>query len=446
MKAVVIGGGVAGMTSAYRLMQQGHEVELYEASPFLGGLVRTFEVGGNKLEAYYHHIFTTDTTIISLIKEMGLGDRLDWIDSKVGWYDSGKIYNFVTPFDLLRFAPVSLPDRIRLGVMALRLRRRDDWAEFETVTAKDWIEKNVSKGAFRGMWGPMLKGKFGDAYDKVAMAWLWSKIHLRFASREGGAGQKEQLGYLQGSFAGYIEEMERRMREGGVRIHTGAQVERITAEQNRATGIVLADGTHVAADAVIAAVPSVLFRKMAPPLTPDYDRRLAAVQWQGAVCMVLTLKHKLSDIYWMNIGDRTMPFLALIEHTNFVGPEHYDGNNILYISNYVAQDHEFFSMSDDELWDRFAPALQKINPAFSRDWVTGRWVFRAPHAQPIITLNYSNDKPDHRTPVEGLYLETMTQIYPEDRGQNYSIRMGEDVARMAVEDFEKRSARPGAAA
>ena len=446
MKAVVIGGGVAGMTSAYRLMQQGHDVALYEASPHLGGLVRTFEVGGSRLEAYYHHIFTTDTTIIRLIEELGLGERLKWIESSVGWYDKGKIYNFVTPLDLLKFSPVPLLDRIRLGLMAMQLRKRDDWAEFEQITAKDWIEKNVSKRAFEGMWGPMLHGKFGEAYDRVAMAWLWSKVHLRFASRKGGPLQKEQLGYLMGSFGSYTEEMERRMRAGGVEIHTGAAVERITAEANRATGIDLAGGAHVAADAVIAAVPSVLFKKMAPPLTPDYDRRLGAVGWQGALCMVLTLKEPLSSIYWMNIGDRTMPFLALVEHTNFIGPEHYGGNRILYISNYLSQDHEYFQKTDDELWSLYEPALKKINPRFSSDWVNDRWVFRAPFAQPIITCNYRDDRPDHRTPVEGLYLETMTQIYPEDRGQNYSILMGEEVAKMAIADYEARGARPEAVA
>ncbi len=442
MKAIVIGGGVAGMTSAYRLMQQGHEVDLYEASPYLGGLVRTFEVGGSRLEAYYHHIFSTDTTIIRLIEELGLGGDLQWIESKVGWYDKGKIYDFVTPLDLLRFGPVSLLDRVRLGLMAVRLRGRDDWAEFEQITAKDWIEKNVSKGAFAGMWGPMLYGKFGEAYDRVAMAWLWSKIHLRFASRKGGASQKEHLGYLRGSFHGYIDELDRRMRAGGVRVHTGVPVERITAENKRATGIVLGgdSGTHIAADAVIAAVPSVLFKKMAPPLNGDYNRRLDAVKWQGALCMVVTMNQPLSDIYWMNIGDRSMPFLAPVEHTNFIPPDQYEGNRILYISNYLAQDHDYFKLSDDELWALYEPALKKINPAFSSDWITGRWVFRAPFAQPIITCNYSNDRPDHRTPVEGLYLETMTQIYPEDRGQNYSIRMGEDVATMAIEDHARRAA------
>jgi protoporphyrinogen oxidase len=162
--------------------------------------------------------------------------------------------------------------------------------------------------------------------------------------------------------------------------------------------------------------------------------------------MVLTMKHSLSPIYWMNIGDRSMPFLAVIEHTNFVGPENYGGEHILYISNYLSQDHPYLSMSEDELWALYEPALKKINPAFSRDWITQRWLFAAPFAQPIIKTGYSADKPDHRTPVQGLYLETMTQIYPEDRGQNYSIKMGDDVAKMVVEDHAKRGAKPGAAA
>ena len=444
MKVVVIGGGVAGMSTAYRLMQAGHEVDLYESSPFLGGLVRTFEVGGSRLEAYYHHIFSTDTTIIALIEELGLGDQLKWVESKVGWFDNDKIYNFTTPKDLATFGPLPFLDRVRAGLMGLRLRQREDWEEFEHVTCKDWIEKNVSKKVFEKVWGPLLEGKYGDAYDQVAMAWLWSKVHLRFQSRR-GVSQKEYLGYLVGSFQGYMTELERRMREGGVRIHLGAGVERISAEDNRATGVVLSDGTTVAADAVVAAVPSVLFKKLAPPISAEYAAQLDHVKWQGAVCMVLTMDRQFSPIYWMNIGDRQMPFLALVEHTNFIGPENYNGNHILYISNYLKQDHEYFSIDEDQLWAIFEPALKRINPAFSSDWVRDKWVFKAPHAQPIIGLEYSKHRPDHRTPVEGLYLETMTQIYPEDRGQNYSIKMGEEVAKMVVEDHEKRATRSDAA-
>ena len=437
MKVCVIGGGVAGMASAYRLMQRGHSVALYEASPYLGGLVRTFEVGGTRLEAFYHHLFSTDTTILGLIDELGFGDRMRWIDSKVGWFTEGKIYPFVTPLDLLRFSPLPLLDRAKLGMMGLTLRKRDDWEEFEHVTAKDWIEKNVSKNVFDKVWGPLLHGKCGEAYDEIAMAWLWSKIHLRFASRKGGPLQKEQLGYLTGSFALYIEELERRLRDGGVDVHTNAPVERITAEGGRASGIVV-NGTSVAADAVVAAVPSSIFKKMAPPLTPDYERRLDAVGWQFALCMVITLKQPLSHIYWMNIADRDMPFLAIVEHTNFVGPENYGGNHIVYISNYLEPGHEYFNLSEEQLWALFEPALQKINPQFGPDWVTGRWLFKGPYAQPIITTEYRDKKPAHRTPIEGLYLENMTQIYPEDRGQNYSIKMGEEVAEMVVADYAVR--------
>ena len=141
----------------------------------------------------------------------------------------------------------------------------------------------------------------------------------------------------------------------------------------------------------------------------------------------------------MNIPDQSMPFLALVEHTNFVGPENYGGNHILYISNYLEPDHEYFNLSEDQLWTLFEPALKKINPEFSSDWINQRWLFKGPYAQPIITTEYRDKKPDHRTPVTGLYLENMTQIYPEDRGQNYSIRMGEEVAQMVIDDHAKRA-------
>ncbi len=236
------------------------------------------------------------------------------------------------------------------------------------------------------------------------------------------------------------------MRDGGVAVHLNAAVQQITADGNRATGIVLADGATVEADAVVAALPSLLFKKLAPQLPDDYAAKLDHVRWQGAVCMVVTMSRSLSPIYWMNIGDREMPFLALVEHTNFIGTENYGGDHILYISNYLRQDHPYFAMDETELWQIFEPALKRVNPAFSSDWVKQRWLFKAPYAQPIIGLEYSEYRPDHRTPIDGLYLETMTQIYPEDRGQNYSIKMGDEVARMVVEDHAKRGQAPTAAA
>jgi protoporphyrinogen oxidase len=434
MKVVVIGGGVAGMAAAYRLMQSGHDVRLFEASPFMGGLVRTFEVGGGRLEAFYHHLFSTDTTILGLIDELGLGDRVVWVDSKVGFYDGGRLYDFVTPLDLLRFRPLPLLDRVRLGLMGLWLRRKEDWSYYETVTAKEWITRHVGRRVYERVWGPLLRGKFGAAEEEVAMAWLWSKIHLRFQSRSGGPMQKERLGYLMGSFGVYIDELERRLRDGGVELNLSRPVRHITLEGGRASGLVTEDGERVEADAVIAAVPSGAFEKMAPALPEDYRRRLNAVRWQWALCMVLAMDRPFSHIYWMNVADRSLPFLALVEHTNFIGPEHYGGNHVIYISNYLEPTHPYFSMSEEELASLFYHGMQQINPSFRPDQVRQRWLFKGPYAQPIITTRYREILPDHRTPIPGLYLANMAQIYPEDRGQNYSIRMGETVARMVVED------------
>jgi protoporphyrinogen oxidase len=433
VKVAIVGGGVAGLTAAYRLIQSGHDVALFEAAPELGGLVRTFDVAGEPLEAYYHHIFTTDTTIISLIEELGLGDRLVWKDSKVGFFHGGKIWPFVTPLDLLRFKPLPLIDRVRLGLAGLYLRRKNEWHQYEDVTAWEWIRKYVGQNGLDVVWGPLLKGKFADQAEEVAMAWLWSKIHLRFASRKAGASQKEQLGYMMGSFGVYIKELERRIRAAAT-VETSAPVEKITTgTSGRADGLVLKDGRRIEADAVIACVPSERFMPIAPRLGDEYERRVNAIRWQWALCYVLALKHSLSPIYWLNITDE-LPFIAVIEHTNFIEKERYGGNHLVYLSNYLTPNHEWFSLKDEELDELYLPHLTKINPNFNRDWISDRWVFKGPNAQPVIRRHYSRDLPDHRTPVPGLYLANMQQIYPEDRGQNYSIRMGETVAKMAIED------------
>ena len=442
MKVGVIGGGVAGMAAAYRLIQAGHKVALYEASPFMGGLVRTFEVGGGRLESFYHHIFSTDTTVAGLIEELGLGDQLEWRDSRVGFYHGGKLYDFVTPLDLLRFSPMPFVDRIRMGLAAVYLRRQNDWHRYESITAADWIRRYMGKGAYDAVWGPLLRGKFGDAYEELSMAWLWSKIHLRFASRKGGPAQKEQLGYLRGSFGVYIDELERRLRASELaEINTGRAVREVIVEEGRARGLLLDGGERVDCDAVIACMPAHVFAKLAPQLPPDYGEKLTGTRWQSALCYIMALKRPLTDIYWLNISDDEIPFIAAVEHTNFIERERYGGYHVVYLANYLHPEHPFLGMEIDELEREYLPHLTKINPEFSPDWIAERWLFKGPYAQPIVTTGYRDKIPEHRTPVPGLYLATMSQIYPEDRGQNYSIKMGEQVAALAVEDWEQSPAR-----
>ncbi|MEK7681458.1 MAG: FAD-dependent oxidoreductase [Chloroflexota bacterium] len=230
MKIAVIGGGVLGMAAAYELLKRGQQVALYERAPVLGGQVRTFDVGGGRLECFYHHLFTSDVDMIDLIHDLGLGDNLTWIPSRMGFFHGGRIHNFVTPMDLLRFSPISIVDRVRLGLLALYLGRFSDWEKLEGIPAQEWINRYAGRRISDVVWGPLLRGKFGDAAREVGMVWFWGKVFLRFSSRKGG---RETLGYPVGSFGRVVEALERRIRAMGGEVHAPAQINRIVVEDGR---------------------------------------------------------------------------------------------------------------------------------------------------------------------------------------------------------------------
>ena len=438
MRVGIIGAGAAGLAAAYDLVREGHPTVVYERAPFLGGQASTFDVGGRRLERGYHHLFTSDTDIVELIEEIGLGHQMRWLDSKVGTFHGGKIYNFVTPMDLLRFSPLSLFDRFRLGLMTLYLQRRRSWRELESVTAAEWLRRYTGRRTYETFWGPMLRGKFGERhFDRVNMAWVWGKVQSRVASR-GKSMVKERLGYPIDSFGEVFEVLAERIEEAGGEVHIGTSVSRVVVKDGRATGLEVADdrgeGRLEPFDAIIATTPSYVFPRLVPPLPEEYEAKLRGVEYMAAVLIILVLDRPLSNIYWLNVADRTLPFVGIIEQTNLIPPEHYGGNHIVYLSNYVATDHPYYRMDHDELLREYTPHLRKINGEFDPSWIRESYHHRVDAAQPIVGTNYSESIPDHRTPFRRLYLANTTQIYPEDRGTNYSVRMGRQVARMVMSD------------
>jgi protoporphyrinogen oxidase len=436
MRIGIIGGGIAGLTAAYELAKKGHSVAVLEKGAELGGQATTFPIEGTRLERFYHHLFTSDRHIIQLINELGLSPRMRWIDSQVGLFHGGKVYDFVTPLDLLRFTPLSLPNRLWAGLVSVYLQRQADWQKYEGITAKEWLEKYAGKSVYNAIWGPILRGKFGDSYDEVSMTWFWGKMRLRFGSRPKGM-QKEQLGYMEGSFQPLVDELEKQIKELGGEVHTNAPVEQVVVEDGKATGLTFHASRFTTrnpkletrnCDVIIATVPSFAFTEMVPELPSDYVGKLRHVKYQSALCLVLKLKRPLSHIYWMNISDPTIPFVAAIEHTNYIPPQVYGGKHVLYLSNYLSSDSPLFALSQDELLREYLPHVQRINPEFDLDWVEESWLFRDDAGQPIVTCNYFRQVPDHQTPIEGLYLANTTQIYPEDRGMNYSVHLGQKIA------------------
>lgn len=443
MKVVIIGGGVGGLGAGYDLVRAGHEVRLYEASSELGGQVRTFEIGGGRIEIFYHHLFRSDTVVTQSIHDLGLGDDLEWIESKVGFLTDGRIYPFVGAMDLLRFKPVSFITRLRLGLAALYLRRQSDWKRYEGKRAKQWIERYVGREGYDRVWGPLLRAKFGAHAEDVSMTWFWGKIYLRFASRQGGPLAKEKLGYLKGSFGRLIDRMGEAIREHGGVIETGCGVHEVLSEDGRVTGVRIGgpDGEVVPADAVIATTPSQIFKRVVPKLDPEYVRMLDSVEYQWATVLVLALDRPLSSIYWLTVTDPDCPFVVAVEQTNFRSPSEYGGQHIVYFSNYTDPGDPIVDEDEEQVLNRYEAHIKRINPAFDRSWIKGKWLFKDRAGQPIVDYKYHETIPPLRTPIEGLYLANTTQIYPEDRGQNYSIRIGQQVAKLAMEDFGQRRAR-----
>ncbi len=451
MRVAVIGAGVTGLVAAHRLTSAGHDCDVYERWPGLGGQVATLDVGDcDRLERYYHHLFTSDREIVALYEELGMGDQMEWRPSSVGMFTQGRIHPFTTPLDLLRFRPMSLRGRLRMGLAVLMLQRRHKRVEpFEAETARSWIEREMGTEAWEAIWGPMLRGKFGDRADDISMAWLWSKLTLR-RQIKGENTRREVLGYPRGGWEPLLRRLAGEIQRHGSRV----LIDRPAARIERAGDALLVlpgapdsfrvghdprrfepNGEPQRYDAVLATVPNDVFeRLLAPELAGELDRgyleRLRSIEYHTALCMLLELDRPLSSFYWTNVADRDLPFVGLIEQTNFVEPERYGGRRFLYVANYLAPGDPLLELAQDELLARYEPGLKKVNAGFSRDWIRETWVFREPAAQPVVTVGYRERIPPHQTGVPGLLLANTTQIYPEDRGTNYSVRLGSRAAEL----------------
>jgi protoporphyrinogen oxidase len=435
----VIGGGYAGLTAAYELQKRGYAVTVLEKYGSWGGQAATLPLLGTRIEHFYHHLFGSDVYILGLMDELGIGDQLRWIESKVGWFSDGQIFDLVTPFDLIRFTPVSLVNRIKLGLMYLYLPRVNDWKRLERITARDWILRTLGQEVYDKFWGPLLRGKFGEMADQVSMTWLWGKIKVRGSSRH-GASAKEKLAYPLGSFEIITQALVQRLRAGSADLRLSREAIGLATaadDPQRVTGVVTKRET-IPFDAVIATVPGYNLLEIAPRTLGDaYSDLLRSVRYQAGLVLLLVSKQSLSRIYWMNIGDRTMPFVGVIEHTNYVPPSEYQGRHLIYVSNYLERDDPRYCLQASELFDLYAPHLKRINSAFDVSWIENKIVLRAEAGQPVITRNYSERIPDHRTPLKGLYLANTLQIYPEDRGTNYSVRLGQKISQIVDEDLRR---------
>jgi protoporphyrinogen oxidase len=424
-RVAVIGGGLAGLVAADRLLGAGVPVTIFEKFPEAGGLVGVVNVGGTPLERYYHHLFTSDVDYVSFAKEFGLEKDLLWLKSRMGFLSGGKLYDFGTPASLLTFKPLGLLGRVQFVLSTLKLRHDADWKSLEAETAMGWMRRNGYSRALDAVWGPLLRQKYGRRAEDVGLVWLWGKIALRTRSRD-KTGLGERLGYLKGSFGRGIAAVLARVKERGGDLRTSRPV-KIVKKAAGGFDVTFAGGTETF-DLVLSTVAIPELLRLAPDLPEETRKTWSAISYAHALCAILELDRPLSPYYWLNVGDDDMPFGGVIEHTNFLSPADYGGRHVVYLSNYVLTDDAKWRRRDSELWAEYLPALKVVNPAFDESWILAKQIGRAEYAQPIIVPGYSKLLPPLQTPVPGLWSACMAQTYPEDRGQNYAIRIGREAA------------------
>ncbi|MDI9314299.1 MAG: NAD(P)/FAD-dependent oxidoreductase [Hydrotalea sp.] len=426
---VIVGAGFGGLAAAWRLTRAGYRVAVVERDDAVGGLGGDFEFAdGVRLEKFYHHWFNNDTAILQLIKDLGLEKNIKRLASRVGLYYNKQVWRLSTPLDLLRFGALPFIDRVRLGLMVLRVRMIKNWRPLEKLSIEQWLKPICGARAYDIVWRPLIESKFSIYAKDVNAVWMWKKLTLRGGSRNKKGD--EELVYYNGGFGKLARQLAAAVEKNGGDIFLNTAVEKAVIDKGGKTIAALSlktrNGTKTISGDKYIFTPAM-------PLVSDmlrdyknaaFHKQMHAIKHLGNICVVLRLKKSLSSTYWINVNDPGFPFVGVIEHTNFDAPENYGNTPIVFLSRYIATSDKLWKYNNQQYLDYCVSHVKKMFPDFAKDWIVEYNIWREPFAQPIMEKNYSRMIPPQAMPLGNGYLCTMAQIYPEDRGTNYAVREG----------------------
>jgi protoporphyrinogen oxidase len=423
MKVAVIGAGFGGLAAAHDLAGAGCQVTVFEADGNVGGLSSGFKASGWdwSVERYYHHWFASDRYMLGLIDELGWREKVLFPRPLTVIYHQEAFHPLDSPIAAIRFPAFNLMDIARFGLVTLYLKLSPNWRPLERHTADAWLRRWYGERVYKIVWQPLLEGKFGPHYREVNAAWFWARVHAR----------TPRLGTFVGGFQAFADALAERVKGEGAMLRLNTPVKTIETTPEGGLRLGLPEGGEEF-DQCLATVSPAMLARMAPALETGYLEKLRALKSMGAVVMVLALKHRLSEqgFYWHNLPKAAgFPFLAMVEHTNFLSPERFGGDHIVYCGDYLDPSHEYFSLSQEQLLERFLPSLPRFNPRFKPDWVRRSWLFRTKYAQPVPMVHQSQAIPALRTPMPGLWFASMSQVYPWDRGTNFAVEIARRAAR-----------------
>jgi len=423
----IVGGGILGMTLAHRLAGAGHAVTLCEAADHLGGLAAAWRLGDVVWDRHYHVTLLSDSHLRALLSELGLEHEMRWVTTRTGFYADGRLHSMSNAIEFLRFPPLGLLDKLRLGATIFYASRVKDWRRLETESVGDWLTRWSGRRTFEKIWLPLLRSKLGDNYQKTSAAFIWATIARLYAARRSGL-KREMFGYVPGGYARILDRYAARLAEDGVRIRLASATRRVERQADGRLVVESEDGQREAFDQVALTIPAGQAARACPGLSPDERARLDGIQYQGIVCASLLLRNPLAGFYVTNITEPWLPFTGVIEMSALVEREQFGGHCLVYLPKYVDPEDPAFGLGDDELRARFVTALERLYPGFRREDVLVFKVSRVRRVFALPTLNYSSRLPPMHTSVPGLHIVNSAHILNGTLNVNETLQLAEKAA------------------
>lgn len=424
----VIGTGPMGLMAALELLRAGHAVDLYERDDRIGGMSASFDFDGLQIERYYHFICKTDEPLFGLLADLGLSSSLKWTDTRMGYYFEGKLYPWGTPYALLSFPRLGLISKLRYALHVMYTKSIRDWTALDRENAVQWLRRWLGREGWDVMWERTFRLKFFEYTDQLSASWIGTRIKRIALSRRSLV--HETLGYLEGGSATLLEAMVAEIRRLGGRVHLGQGVDLVTSADGRVTGV-QAGNAHHAYDTVVSTAPIQYVPRFVPGLPEEFLARIGAIENIPVACVILKLRHAISDNFWMNISDPDIGIPGVIEYSN-LNPGPREGEHILYAPFYMPKTHSKWALSNDALIDEVIGYLSRLNPKFRPEWVLARHCHRYEFAQTICPPGFQDMLPPMRTPLDGFFMADTAYYYPEDRSISESVQVGRRLAREAM--------------
>lgn len=420
-RIAVLGAGPMGLAVAYQLARDGHQPVVFEADDRVGGMTAAFDFSGLTIERYYHFHCISDHAFLNILDELGIADKMHWVETKMGYWYQGMLQPWGNPIALLKFKGLSFIAKFRYGLHAFLCTKRNDWKPLDNLDAVEWIKRWVGEEAYEVLWRRLFDYKFYDYRNNLSAAWIWSRI--RRIGRSRYSLFREKLGYLEGGSDTLLQALYQDIKSHGGEVRLTSPVSEVVITDNQVVGVKSGE-QFIPFDKVISTVPIPYIPKLMPNLPSDILDQFRALKNIAVVCVIVKLRKALTENFWLNTNDPEMDIPGLVEYSN-LRPLN---DHVVYVPFYMPGEHPKFSEPNEAFTEKVKRYLKKINPALNDDDFIDIRASRYRFAQPICQPSFLDGLPSAKLPVKGLWLADTSYYYPEDRGISESIDFGRKMA------------------